>query len=67
MGGHIILHKLNMVVESPPGCTALVLSACVRHDNAAIGDYDFLYSDTFQWSRYFLRYVQYEFPTVDTL
>ncbi|KAJ3771928.1 hypothetical protein FB446DRAFT_644394 [Lentinula raphanica] len=36
-GGHLILWDLKLIVEFPPGCTALIPSALLRHSNTTIG------------------------------
>lgn len=36
-GGHAVLWDLKLVIEFPPGCTALIPSATLRHGNTAIG------------------------------
>ena len=37
-GGHLILGRLRLVVEFPPGSTALIPSATVPHGNTSIQD-----------------------------
>ncbi|KAF6758698.1 hypothetical protein DFP72DRAFT_1064804 [Ephemerocybe angulata] len=37
-GGHLVLHGLKLVVEFPPGTTALLPSAAVEHSNIPIGE-----------------------------
>lgn len=35
-GGHAVLWDLKLIIEFPPGCTALIPSATLRHGNTAI-------------------------------
>ncbi|KAJ3717010.1 hypothetical protein C8R42DRAFT_697784 [Lentinula raphanica] len=46
-GGHLILWDLKLIVEFPPGCTALIPSALLRHSNTTIRRTETRYSMTF--------------------
>ncbi|KAJ3832221.1 hypothetical protein F5878DRAFT_654683 [Lentinula raphanica] len=46
-GGHLILWDLKLIVEFPPGCTALFPSALLRHSNASIQASESCHSMTF--------------------
>ncbi|KAJ3965394.1 hypothetical protein EV361DRAFT_810771 [Lentinula raphanica] len=46
-GGHLILWDLKLIVEFPPGCTAIFPSALLRHSNTTIQADERRYSMTF--------------------
>jgi hypothetical protein len=43
-GGHLVLWDLRVVLEFPPGSTALIPSAVVCHSNTAVGKQETRYS-----------------------
>lgn len=45
-GAHLILYDFKLIVEFPPGCTALLPSATVSHGNTAISPGETRYSLT---------------------
>ncbi|KAF7984571.1 hypothetical protein HWV62_13787 [Athelia sp. TMB] len=61
-GGHLILWDLKLVIEFPPGSTALIPSAILRHSNTAIRSGEMRYSFTqytagglFRWAEHGFR------------
>jgi hypothetical protein len=45
-GGHLVLRELGLVVEFPPGATALIPSAVITHHNAKVQQGETRYSFT---------------------
>ena len=45
-GGHLILHKLKLVLEVPPGAAVLFPSAIITHENIPIAASEFCQSIT---------------------
>ena len=45
-GGHLVLRELGLVVEFPPGATALIPSAVITHYNSRIQEGETRYSFT---------------------
>ena len=64
-GGHLILWELGLVVEFPPGSTALIPSALVTHSNTAISATENRYSFTQYAAGALFQWVDYDFQTVE--
>ena len=45
-GGHLVLRELGLVIEFPPGATALIPSAIITHHNTKVLDGETRYSFT---------------------
>lgn len=60
-GGHLILWDLQLVVEFPPGSTALIPSAMLRHSNTSIQDGERRYSFTQYTPGGLFRWVEHGF------
>lgn len=56
-GGHLVLEELQLVVEFPPGATALIPSAVVMHSNTDIQEGETRYSFTQYASGSLFSYV----------
>lgn len=61
-GGHLVLWDLKLIIEFPPGWTALLPSATLRHSNTRIQEGECRYSITqyiagslFRWVRHGFR------------
>ncbi|KIJ69921.1 hypothetical protein HYDPIDRAFT_77658 [Hydnomerulius pinastri MD-312] len=63
-GGHLILFDLGLVVQFPPGSTALIPSGTVRHGNVVLQPGETRYSFTQYCSGGLMRWVQYGFRSV---
>ncbi|KIJ58234.1 hypothetical protein HYDPIDRAFT_103064, partial [Hydnomerulius pinastri MD-312] len=66
-GGHLILFKLGLVIEFPPGSTVLIPSSIVSHGNVPIRDGESRVSFTQYCAGGLLRWVQHGFRAVKTL
>ncbi|KAF6749332.1 hypothetical protein DFP72DRAFT_819179 [Ephemerocybe angulata] len=66
-GGHLVLHSLKLVVEFPPGTTALLPSAAVEHSNIPVQAGE----DRMSMAQYaaggLFRWVAYGFKTASSL
>ncbi|KAF8066632.1 hypothetical protein FPV67DRAFT_1375503, partial [Lyophyllum atratum] len=63
-GGHLILYSLKLVVEFPPGSTALIPSGAVEHGNTPVGPDETRLSLTQYAAGGLFRWVSYHFQTV---
>lgn len=70
-GGHLVLYDLGLIVEFPPGWTAILPSATIRHGNTRIQKGEKRYSITqyisgnlFQWVRHKFRLAK-DVPEVE--
>ncbi|KAK7032066.1 hypothetical protein VNI00_013435 [Paramarasmius palmivorus] len=60
-GGHLVLWELGLVLEFPPGWTALIPSAYIRHSNTPISDQETRYSFTQYTAGGLFRWVDDKF------
>lgn len=60
-GGHLVLWDLKLIVEFPPGWTALLPSATLRHGNTRVRDGERRYSITQYISGNLFRWVRHKF------
>ena len=65
--GHLILGRLRLVIEFPPGTTALIPSATVPHGNTAIDDDETRMSVTQYAAGGLFRWVKYGFRNEETM
>ncbi|KAF8066857.1 hypothetical protein FPV67DRAFT_1670328 [Lyophyllum atratum] len=63
-GGHLILYSLKLVVEFPPGSTALIPSGAVEHGKTPVGPNETRLSLTQYAVGDLFRWVSYHFQTV---
>lgn len=66
-GAHLILYDFKLIVEFPPGCTALLPSATVSHGNTAISPGETRYSLTQYINGALFRWVRNGFRPVSAL
>jgi hypothetical protein len=62
-GGHIILWDLGIMVEFPPGTSALIPSSWCRHSNSSIGINETRMSITQYTAGGLFRWVEYGYTT----
>jgi hypothetical protein len=67
LGGHIILHKLKLIVEFPPGSSLLLPSALVAHENISISTEERRMVITAYTSGSFFQYADNQFTTLKTI
>ncbi|KAF8056176.1 hypothetical protein FPV67DRAFT_1432152, partial [Lyophyllum atratum] len=67
LGGHLILYSLKLVIEFPPGSTALIPSGAVEHGNTPVGQGETRLSFTQYAAGGLFRWVSYGFQTVASL
>ncbi|KAF8069136.1 hypothetical protein FPV67DRAFT_1394238, partial [Lyophyllum atratum] len=60
-GGHLILYSLNLIIEFPPGSTALIPSGAVEHGNTPVGPNETRLSFTQYAAGGLFRWVAYHF------
>ncbi|RXW11606.1 hypothetical protein EST38_g14249 [Candolleomyces aberdarensis] len=60
-GGHLVLHEPKIVAEFPPGTTALIPSAAIKHSNTPIQDGEDRYSIAQYAAGGLFRWVEYGF------
>ena len=66
-GGHIVFKTLKLVIEFPPGCSILFLSAVIKHANTPIGPDETRMSFTQYAAGGLFRWVANDFQTKETL
>ncbi|KAJ3492655.1 hypothetical protein NLJ89_g11185 [Agrocybe chaxingu] len=65
-GGHLVLWECGLVVEFPPGSTALLPSATISHSNTAIGAQEHRFSFTQYSAGALFRWVENGFKKATT-
>jgi hypothetical protein len=66
-GGHLVLHELKLIVQFPPGSTALIPSSVITHENLPIQDDEWRVSFTQYTPGALFRWVDYGLRTEKTL
>ncbi|EIM78970.1 uncharacterized protein STEHIDRAFT_70065, partial [Stereum hirsutum FP-91666 SS1] len=66
-GGHMVLYDLKLIIEFPPGCTAILPSASVYHGNTAIGPEESRYSLTQYINGAVSRWIRHGFRPASAL
>ncbi|KAL0568198.1 hypothetical protein V5O48_013790 [Marasmius crinis-equi] len=66
-GGHLVLRDLKIILEFPPGCTILLPSAILRHENTPVQEGETRYSVTQYSAGGIFRYQEYGNRTSEQL